>query len=241
MKAHSLLIFFVLITFIAEAQSRAKLEPIKNKLMQVREPSDICLSPDNSHFYIVNDNGQLVKSDLNFEPIQISEKELYDPEAVYSDAEYVYVVEERTRNLTLFDHKSLKPYRSICYPYSGGRNKGYEAFTFNQITKRYILATERDPIWIIELDQNLQIYNQFEFDYKGDISSATWHADKLWLLSDENMEVLRLNPTTFAIEYIYQIPVINPEGFVFMPDGKLIVISDDMQRAYTFEINVLEK
>jgi uncharacterized protein YjiK len=238
MKSSVTLLLFLLIYGISNAQTKTKLTSIASRLVDVVEPSDICLATDRKHFYIVNDNGQLVKTNLLFEPVQVAEKELYDPEAVYCDSNYIYVVEERTRTLTLFDHNGLKAYRSINYPYGGGRNKGYEAFTFNQITQRYILVTERDPIWIFELDKDLRVFNQFEFKYKGDISSAAWYANKLWLLSDENRELLRLNPRSFEIEHIYQIPVINPEGFVFMPDGKLIVISDDMQRAWTFDINV---
>ena len=147
------------------------------------------------------------------------------------------MVEERTRNLVLFDQASLKPVRTLNYPYSGGRNKGYEAFAFNPETEKFILITEREPVIVFELDLNLKIFNSFEFQYRGDISSASWHEGKLWLLSDENMELLRINPADFAIEHIFELPVINPEGFQIMPDGKLIVLSDDMQRAYYFDFD----
>jgi len=220
------------------SQERIKLKPIEKKVVHVKEPSDICLAPDQKHFYIVSDDGFLVKTDLDFKPVQTAEKELYDPEAVYSDENYIYVVEERTRNLTLFDHTSMKAVKTRNYPYNGGRNKGYEAFTFNQANKKFVLLTEKEPIWLFELDEQLNIENQFEFKYKGDISAATFHQGKFWLLSDENMEVLQLNPLTYAIEKIYVIPVINPEGMVFLPDGRLVVVSDDMQKAYYFNLNL---
>lgn len=220
------------------AQERIKLKPIEKKTVHVKEPSDICLAPDQKYFYIVSDDGFLVKTDLDFNPVQTAEKELYDSEAVYADENYIYVVEERSRNITLFDQVNMKPVKVRNYPYNGGRNKGYEAFTFNPINKKFILLTEKEPIWLFELDEQLNIVNQMEFKYKGDISAATFHQGKLWLLSDENMEILQLNPIDYSIERIFVIPVINPEGLTFLPDGRLVVVSDDMQKAYYFNLNL---
>jgi len=219
-----------------QAQERIKLKPDRWERIHVSEPSDICMSPDGQHYYIVSDDGALFKTDLSFNAVQRASKELYDPEGVYSDEMYVYVIEERTRSLTLFDHENLEPVRSLTFPYNGGRNKGYEAITFNEARNHLLLITEKEPVWVFELDADLRVYNRFEFKYKGDISAATYHNGKLWLLSDENMEVLKLNPLTYAIEHIYYVPVINPEGLVFLPDGRLLIISDDMARAYYFTL-----
>jgi uncharacterized protein YjiK len=220
------------------AQERIKLKPTEKKFVQVKEPSDISLSPDQKFFFIVSDDGMLVKTDLDFKPVQSATKELYDPEAVYVDDSYVYVVEERTRNLLLFDINTLEVVRIRNYPYNGGRNKGYEAFTLNVAKDKFIMLTEKEPIWLFELDKQLNIENQIEFIYRGDISAATYHQNKLWFLSDENMEVLQINPNNYQIEKIYSIPVINPEGLAFLPDGRLVVVSDDMQKAYYFNLSI---
>ncbi len=222
------------------AQGRTVLKDKKYREVAVAEPSDMCLTPSGEHFYIVSDNGFLVKTNLDFQQIQKAEKELYDPEAVFCDSAFIYVVEERSRNLILFDHISLKPIRTLHFPYSGGRNKGYEAFTYNLEKQTFILITEREPIIVFELDKTFKVFNQFEFDYRGDISSASWYKGKLWLLSDENMELLRINTDDYSIEHVYELPVINPEGFQIMPDGRLIVLSDDMQRAYYFDFKANE-
>ncbi|MFN4122431.1 MAG: SdiA-regulated domain-containing protein [Flavobacteriales bacterium] len=227
----------IIIVASANAQEKVKLKPVEKMVVHVKEPSDICLSPDQKHFFIVSDDGMLVKTNLDFRPVQTAAKELYDPEAVYADDKFVYVVEERTRNLLLFDIHTLDVARIITYPYNGGRNKGYEAFTFNAAKDKFIMLTEKEPIWIFELDKQLHLENQLEFKYKGDISAAAFHQNKLWLLSDENMEILQLNPHTYQIEKIYSIPVINPEGLTFMPDGRLVVVSDDMQKAYFFNLS----
>lgn len=220
----------------AQSQKAIPLKQIAVKRVHVKEPSDLCMAPDGKHFYIVSDNGSLVKTDLDFNPVQTAGRELYDPEAVYCDGAYIYVVEERTRMLHLFDPVRMEVVRSLMHPYNGGRNKGYEAFTFNHTTGRFILATEKEPIWILELDNNLRVINQVEFPYRGDVSAATWHNESLWLLSDERMELLQVDPFTFAVRQKYKLPVINPEGLAFLPDGTLVVVSDDMEKAYFFSL-----
>ena len=67
-----------------------------------------------------------------------------------------------------------------------------------------------------------------------DISSASFHNDFLWLLSDEDRTVLKLNPITYEVIEKWLLPVINPEGFAFDKDSNLVVTCDDMQRIYYF-------
>lgn len=233
----SLILLLCFIHNTIESQQKIQLKPLESKRVYVKEPSDICLTVEKDGYFIVSDDGMLVRTDLNFRPLQVSGEELYDAEAVYADNDYVYVVEERTRNLLTFDRVTLNLVGRLNFPYQGGRNKGYESFTFNEAKKNYVLITEKEPIWIFELNEMFVCINQIEFNYKGDISAATYYRAYLWFLSDENSEVLKVNPLNYTIEKIYRIPVINPEGLVFLPDDRLLVVSDDMQKAYYFKLN----
>lgn len=72
--------------------------------------------------------------------------------------------------------------------------------------------------------------------YSGpsDVSSVTWFNSKLFLLSDEDSEILQINPLTYLLEKRWSLGVLNPEGFYFLPDGTVHVLSDNMQTIYHF-------
>jgi uncharacterized protein YjiK len=130
---------------------------------------------------------------------------------------------------------TFKNTRIVTIPYAGGRNKGYEALTFNKSKNRWALIVERDPIILFELDADFKITNQVDLSLIArDISAASYHNDSLWLLSDEDMMLLQLNPMTYEVLHQWKLPVINPEGFAFDQDGKLLITCDDMQRLYYF-------
>ena len=85
------------------------------------------------------------------------------------------------------------------------------------------------------LDSNFKINNQIDLsNIARDISSAYYYQNALWLLSDEDMMLIKLNPQTYEVIQKWSLPVINPEGFTFDKDGNLIITCDDMQRIYFF-------
>jgi uncharacterized protein YjiK len=120
-------------------------------------------------------------------------------------------------------------------PFGGGRNRGYEALTFNKDKNTFILVVEKDPITLLELDVHFSIINEINLSkIARDIAAATFHNGFLWLLSDEDRVVLKLNATTYQVSEKWKLPVINPEGLTFDKDGNLVITCDDMQRIYYF-------
>ena len=147
----------------------------------------------------------------------------------------MYAVDETHRTIYTYDSVSLHKNNIITVPYSGGRNRGYEALTFNKSKNDFVLLTEKDPTLLFELDANFKITNQMDLsDVASDISAATFYNNFLWLLSDEDMMILKLNPLTYEVLGKWSLPVINPEGFAFDKDGNILVSCDDMQRIYYF-------
>lgn len=211
------------------------LKPISWKVIDIPEPSDICLHPNKQSFFIVSDDGLLFETDLQGNVLRKSSYQGLDSEAVYADENYVYVVEEFTRNIVVLDIQNLESVRTVHHPYAGGRNKGYEAFTFNEAKDVFVLLTEKEPIYLFELDKNLNKINTINFNHIGrDISAATFFENHIWLLSDEDRSVFKLNPTNYEIISQWTIPVVNPEGIAFKENGTMVILSDDMERMYFF-------
>jgi uncharacterized protein YjiK len=224
----------LLLGLTASAQKIIKLKPQKSIAIAIPEPSDICYNPKTDTFFIVSDNGILFETDHDQKIIRkVAEKDA-DFEAVYADGQFVYAVDETHRNIYRYD-ETLNRIGIANVPFSGGRNRGYEAITFNKSKNSFLLLTEKDPITLFELDANFKITNQIDLSRLArDISGATYYNDFLWLLSDESMRLIKLNPATYEVLGQWSLPVINPEGIAFDKDGTLLVTCDDMQRIYYF-------
>ena len=88
---------------------------------------------------------------------------------------------------------------------------------------------------IFEFGPGFTIKNEIELTVFSDISSATFYKGQLFILSDEDHAIARLNPTTYEVEARWKFDVINPEGFFFSADGKLNIVSDDMAKVFELE------
>ena len=217
------------------AQKAMHLKPLKSVAIAIAEPSDICFSASTNTFFIVSDNGIVFETDADAKIIKQAKEPNCDYEAVFADDQFVYAVDETHRDIHIYDKISLKPLRTVNVPYSGGRNKGYEAFTFNKSKNIFIVITERNPVTLFELDADFKATNHIDLSgIARDISAATYYNDALWLLSDEDMTLLKINPFTYEVLAKWALPVINPEGIAFDAQGNLMVTCDDMQRLYYF-------
>jgi uncharacterized protein YjiK len=74
--------------------------------------------------------------------------------------------------------------------------------------------------------------------FKGvsDISSITWHNGALYVLSDEEHCVLKVNADTYEIESRWPTGLLNPEGITFLLNEELVLVSDDMGMLYKYII-----
>lgn len=226
---------FVLLTVTCLAQKTFKLKPTKWISTKVPEPSDIFYNSKSDSFYIASDDGYLFETNAAGDILHKITVKSSDYEAVYADDNFVYAIDETHRAIHFYDPKTLNCSRIVTVNYQGGRNSGYEAFSFNKSKNSFILITEKNPITLFELDIDFNVKNQFDLSkIARDISSATFHNDFLYLLSDEDRSVLKLNPTTYEVIEKWVLPVINPEGLTFDKDGNLIVSCDDLQRIYYF-------
>lgn len=220
----------------AWAQTITKLKPEAWVTVQVPEPSDIAAIPGTDRFYCVSDNGHVMEIGSDGHVAREARDVAYDLEGILLKDDTLIVLDERSRNLIWLTVRDLKAVRRLTVPYHGGRNRGYEAIVWNPAKQRYLLITERDPVRIIELDAAMRVVNEVPFAGNvRDISSAAWHDGQLWLLSDVDMQVLQCDPTDYHVKGRWEVPVINPEGLAFS-NGRLMILSDDRQRLYTFNL-----
>jgi len=231
-----MLLFIAAATMQAQVQKPIKIKPVSKIDIKIPEPSDICLSPSKTNYFIVSDGGSLYETDLQGNITRKAEGYVgLDCEGVYADKNFVYVAEEFSRKVKIFDITTLKLVRTVLVSYNGGRNKAYEGISYNEAKNKFILVTEKSPIYLFELDNDFRVTNEINLTgIARDISAVTYYNNSLWLLSDESMVVFRLNPNDYTVTGSWQIPVLNPEGLTFDNEGNMIVQSDDMQKIYTF-------
>lgn len=235
-KATSVLVTgLCLVSLSLQAQKAIKLKPTKHVSIAVPEPSDICYDATSNSCYIVSDQGILFETDLEGKVIRKKVEKDTDFEAVYVDSNNVYAVDESGRTIYQYDKKTFKVTKTTTIRYDGPKNKGYESFTFNPIKKSYLLITESNPVLVIELDLNFNVVKQTDISgIAKDISSARFYKDDLYLLSDEDMQLIKVNSDTYDVIQKWSLPLINPEGLAFDKEGNLLITCDDMQRLYYF-------
>lgn len=217
------------------AQEIIKLKPTEKISIQVPEPSDIGYNDTKKSLFVVSDNGYLFETDLKGNILRKANYKGLDCEAVYTNESHVYVVEEFTRKIKMFSLPDLVLEKTVKIPYFGGRNKGYEGFTYNKAKGVFSLFVEKDPLLVFELDEKLEKVNEVNLGKLArDISAATYYNNHLWIISDEDRTIFKLNPKNYKVLAKWEIPVLNAEGITFLPNGNFIIASDALDRLYYF-------
>lgn len=230
------LVLLLSVGSFAQKQKPIKINPDRKIYIDIPEPSDVCIHPNGKSLFIVSDNGYLYETDLEGTVLRKANYKGLDCEGVFANESFVYVIEEFSRKIRVFDINNLTIEKTIYLEYNGGRNSGYESFTFNQAKNRFVLLTEKNPIYLFELDENLQKINELDLSkVSRDISAASYHNNHLWLLGDEERTVYKLNPNTYEVISSWKIPIVNPEGLTFDQNGNMLILSDDMQLLYYFK------
>jgi uncharacterized protein YjiK len=224
-----------------QAQNVKKIKPTKVITTQVKEPSDIAIHPfkENS-FFMVSDNGFVYEINQNGDIVKESLFRGIDTEAVFAKDSVVYVIEEFGRKINQLKIDNLEPFQKNTIQFGGGRNKGFESFTYNESKKKFVVITEKDPILLFELDEKMTVVNEIDLSkIARDISASTFYNNKIWLLSDEDRTLFQLDSLTYKVENKWLLPIINPEGIAFTKDNQFIVVSDDRMKMYFFNTSDL--
>ncbi|MES2397417.1 MAG: SdiA-regulated domain-containing protein [Bacteroidota bacterium] len=220
-------------TFIGNTPLR-KIKYSSKSSVNVPEPSDVVFDKETHHLFIPSDNGILYECDSLGRVIRKAETLGWDFEGVEIKGNSIYVSDESSRKIYKYNKKDLTVEAVYSVPYQGGRNEGFESITYNESKSCFVLISEKNPVSIIELNDNFQIINQQIFKASRDISSARWFNGQMYLLSDENRCILQCDPYTYKVNHVFQIDVINPEGISFDNSGNVLIAADDIQYLYYF-------
>jgi|694.fasta_scaffold103835_2 uncharacterized protein YjiK len=231
-------ILFILIFFASLnclAQKYPLLKPIhKIGINGINEPSEIVLSQDGNSYYVLADKAFLYEFDLNGKLIKKLSFSGYDVEGACLIEDRLYISEESLRQIQLFNIKKNQLEKTIQLHYGGARNLGFESIVYLPDTKHFLVASEKAPCNIFEYSEDFQLLNQFKLKGIREISSMTYHDNKLYILSDEDAIVFKVNPANYSILAGWQFPIINPEGICFNKKNEMVVISDDMGKIFVF-------
>lgn len=239
MKTHLTLFFAAaLLTALnaaAQTVEAVKIRPSVSYSIEIHEPSDLAYHTASQTFYVVSDDeGCIAQIDSTGRLVRKSQQLGYDLEALTQRGEQWFWMDEMTRTLGILTSE-FEVVKRIQLSYFGGRNKAFESLVWIEEHEVLLAITERDPIWVWTFNKALEVVNQIELPIKvRDISGATWHNGKIWLLSDEDRTVFECSYPSFTVERAFVIPVINPEGLAFDNSGKLYVCSDDLERLFVF-------
>lgn len=230
------ILFVLLVACAGLCEAQAMLKPFKKMRTNVPEPSDIAYSSNFDSFYIVSDEGFLFQADTMGKKIRCSPYTGVDFESVYADDKNIYVADERTRRVIVYTQDSLQFVRQNEVAYSGGMNLGYEGMTYNPKRKCFVLAIEKSPNWLFEINNDLVKINEVKLNLSADVSSICYHNDFIYILSDEDQMVFRLDPNTYRVLNKWKVPVTNPEGMTFDKQGNLVLVSDFEQMIFKFKL-----
>ncbi|NDC40264.1 MAG: hypothetical protein EBZ77_01750 [Chitinophagia bacterium] len=202
-------------------------------LKHIPEPSDIIYDAPTNHLFIVSDHGLLFECDTTGKVLREAAEKGLDFEGIEIRDSIIYVADETPRKVYQYRKSDLSLIRVVNLNWGGAMNKAYESLAWNEARKCYIMVAEQ-PAVIVEYSEAFQELNRHHFTLTRDISSARWYNGYMYLLSDLNHEVIKVDPNTYQPLAYYTINVLNPEGLAFFPDGRLIITSDNEQRIYLY-------
>jgi len=191
-----------------------------------------------NHFYIANDKGGLYETDGMGKIIRYKAMGWDNEDICFANGK-LYVVDESGRRILEVDTQTLKTVAEHVLQYAGARNLGLESLAYVADKHEFVAISEKQPSVMFILDEKFNVVNQFKINGFDDISGATFYNHKLYILSDEDHVVIKVNPDNltpddFTWEEKWNVPIYNPEGICFDEDGTMRIVSDQCRRIYVF-------
>lgn len=210
-----------------------RLRKLDDHELHVAEPSDLAfadgklytVSDAHSKIYEIDDDGD-VMDDLDIEG--------RDLEALAVDKSGEFLVADESRAKIWHIDRDGNRHDPIEIPDADDGNSGIEGLAF--IKDHLIVAKEKNPARLIELDKDGDEVANEKVDFSDDLSALAYNPDDkhLYALSDEDHSLYRLD-SDWEVDTAWKLPIKHPEGIAF--DGSIVYIaSDSEERLYVFEL-----
>jgi uncharacterized protein YjiK len=236
---HLSFIFLIITTVNSAFGQKYHIKPINKFNVKLNEPSEIVYL-DKNKFLVLANKAFMYEVDATGKVLRELNYKGYDLEAACIAEGKLYVVDESYRTVTVFD-QNYKVIATHQINFSGSRNLSFESLTYNPETKMFYAATEKKPAQLFEFDQNFNMLNQYSIKGIKEVSALNWHNGQLYILSDEQHTIFKADVSNRTIIQQWEIPVINPEGLAFDENDNLLIVSDDMNKLFTFRLTTNEK
>ena len=205
-------------------------------VLDIDEPSDLCMLPDESKFFIVSDKGRIFRVSPNGEIQKKNRYKGHDLEGICYLRDTLWSVDETHRRMVAFNPKTLEILNKKQYPLSGALNEGWESVCPDLSSEGLVLFTEKSPLRVFQFNSNWEINLIKKLKYPKEIAGACVWKGAYWVVSDEDRSIYKLNPEDFTIMGEWRIPVMNPEGIFISQKENIWILSDDMHRLYKFDM-----
>ncbi len=227
--------YFLILTSCLFSNDLVVIKPVQTFLIDCHEPSDLAFDSIDETFYCVSDAGKIVNYDINGSLIRSKKTDLRDIESIYIDKKFVYIIDERTRQILTLEKDTFIEVNRTIISYFGGANKGFEGITFNPIKNLWIVATEKSPVLFFELSSSFQTLNIIhEPDEINEVSGITYYNNFIWIINDGDRTLSKLDPVSYRIIDTWIVDIPTPEGLAFVKD-QLFLVSDNYNMMYKME------
>ena len=235
-----LLLFTVLSCGQNETQLKTIITNIGTQSISVPEPSGLDITYDRSGFWTVSDeNSNIYRLDNEGNVVQTITVDGFDLEGItVIDEQKLAVVLERSRELVILDTEGNELQRKKL-PLEGEPNSGLEGISYNSKNGHFYLLNEKKPSLLIELDSQLEIISMDTLNFSKDVSGIFYDDvnESLWIVSDENQLVARVDMNGVPVESI-NVNIVQPEGITIDQVGKrLYIVSDNRETLHVYRIN----
>lgn len=209
---------------------------IEEIVLDIEEPSDFCMLPDESKFFIVSDKGRIFQVSSQGEIQKRKRYKGYDFEGICYLRDTLWAVDETQRRILAFSPQTLEILAKKQYRLSGALNEGWESVCQDLSGQGLILFKEKSPLKVFRFHVNWDINLIKSLKFPKENSGACVWQGAYWVVSDEDRTIYKLNAEDFTVLNEWRIPVMNPEGIFISKKENIWILSDDMHRLYKFNL-----
>lgn len=206
--------------------------------LEVREPSGIAVHE--GRFFVMGDESHHVveidpRSGATLDRVDLRRTGIEDLAVDPLSGELV-AVDEDAALVARFTAEGA-PVSQMAQAWARDARGGLEGLAIRPTDGHILLAKERGPAMIAELDRRGEVVSRAEVSFAPDLSALAWSEDDgaLYALSDEARTVYRLSPT-LEVTGAWEIDVEKPEGLA-IHEGRLYVVGDADASLHVFELN----